>query len=261
MLRLACLSICLVCACHGRRMQISSEGPASARKVASAARSSGKVNELTLLKSLAAVLLAHNHLATESSPTRSGVQFGRGPHQRSGWLALRGGAKNIDPALPAYGYMEPPVPPPDVPQIKKPRVGKNIVTLGSKVLLVSAALGGMSVAFPDLLAQICLQIICFFGSFLEPFESFLPERGPLRALVTTVQKAKKAYNEKHGLMSMDESTFFDSEDDLDSDDSESPSSEEAEEQADVDDMAVEPVDDTDEPAAADMDEPAADAMD
>merc|ERR1719506_2182787 len=40
----------------------------------------------------------------------------------------------------------------------------------------------------------------------------LPEKGLLRAFVTTVKQAKKAYNIKHGLIDIDDQQFFDDED-------------------------------------------------
>lgn len=79
--------------------------------------------------------------------------------------------------------------------------------------LLPAVLGGMAVACPDVLARILLQLVCYLGSLLEPFDTVLPEKGLMRSLVTTVQRAKKAYNVKHGLVTIEDGQFFDEEDD------------------------------------------------
>jgi hypothetical protein len=74
----------------------------------------------------------------------------------------------------------------------------------------AGVLGGMLVVRPGLLARASLQFLCFIGSLLEPLDTVLPEKGIARALVSTVQQAKKAYNAKHGLPDeVEDTSFFD----------------------------------------------------
>merc|ERR1719321_1150734 len=75
----------------------------------------------------------------------------------------------------------------------------------------------MAVKFPDHLAKVLLELVCYLGSFLEPYEELLPSKGPLRAMVTTVKQARKAYNIKNGLIDIDDAQFFDEEDEDDED--------------------------------------------
>lgn len=80
------------------------------------------------------------------------------------------------------------------------------------VVLIPAAVGAMALTCPDLLARLLVQLICFVGSLFEPFDTVLPQTGLMRACVTSVQNAKKAYNVKHGLVQIDDQQFFDDED-------------------------------------------------
>merc|ERR1719321_2583719 len=75
----------------------------------------------------------------------------------------------------------------------------------------------MAVKFPDHLAKVLLELVCYLGSFLEPYEELLPAKGPLRAMVATVKQARKAYNIKNGLIDIDDAQFFDEEDEDDED--------------------------------------------
>ena len=68
---------------------------------------------------------------------------------------------------------------------------------------------------PDVLASLLLQLVCYVGSLFEPFDSLLPQHGLLRSLVNTVKDAKRAYNVKHGIPSIDDQQFFDEDDDED----------------------------------------------
>ena len=115
----------------------------------------------------------------------------------------------------AHRLMEAALEPARLPRLRVPGRGVGLAALASPrnvAVLVPAVLGSMAVACPDVLANFLVQLICFFGSLFEPFDSVLPERGFLRAIVTTVQRAKKAYNVKHGLVQIDEQQFFDDED-------------------------------------------------
>ena len=103
---------------------------------------------------------------------------------------------------------------PKLPHLRIPNRGGLSALLSPKraVIVLPAVLGGMAVACPDVLTALLVQLICYLGSLFEPFDSVLPEKGLLRSLVTTVQRAKKAYNVKYGLVTIDEQQFFDEED-------------------------------------------------
>ena len=120
------------------------------------------------------------------------------------------------PALDAvHSLMEAAIERPRLPHLKLPTRHSGLgalLTPKRAVVLLPAVLGGMAVVCPDVLAGLLVQLICYIGSLFEPFDSVLPEKGLLRTLVTTVQRAKKAYNVKHGLISIDEQQFFDDED-------------------------------------------------
>ena len=120
-----------------------------------------------------------------------------------------------------HKLMEPAAPRERKPRIHNPIVGKPAGVMAAvqmvaspkrAIMLLPAVMCTMAVASPDLLTRILVQLMCYLGSLFEPLETFLPEKGVLRALVTTVQQAKKAYNVKHGLVSIDEQQFFDDED-------------------------------------------------
>uniref|UniRef100_A0A7S2G2I5 Uncharacterized protein n=1 Tax=Haptolina brevifila TaxID=156173 RepID=A0A7S2G2I5_9EUKA len=116
-----------------------------------------------------------------------------------------------------HSLMEPAPPMPKKPWVRRPVIdGKPAARLAisprNAMLLLPAAVGAMSVACPDLLTRLLVQLICFVGSLFEPFDTVLPQSGLLRTCITTVQQAKKAYNVKHGLVQIDEQQFFDEED-------------------------------------------------
>lgn len=116
-----------------------------------------------------------------------------------------------------HRHMEPAMDLPRSPRLRSPLPqgglsGALALTPQRAAVLLPAAIGGMAIACPDLLAKVLVQLICFIGSLLEPFDMILPAKGLLRTMVTTVQRAKKAYNVKHGLVSIDEQQFFDDED-------------------------------------------------
>ena len=126
---------------------------------------------------------------------------------------LMAAAAAAHPVDAAHKLMEPSHPVPRSPHVRLPyeRVGK-LVTPRNALLLTPAALGGMAVLCPDVLARLLVQVLCFFGSLIEPFDTLLPKEGPVRALVTTVKQAKRAYNIKHGIPSLDDQQFFEDED-------------------------------------------------
>merc|ERR1719271_620859 len=142
--------------------------------------------------------LLRSAAATRASAPRRGTSAAA--QAASGVLKLRGGAK---------------------PRLRNPLAkatgvgGALLAAKGQCPLILTAVAAVMAVKFPDALAQVLLELICYLGSFLEPYESMLPEKGLLRAFVTTVKQAKKAYNIKHGLIDIDDQQFFDDEDEDD----------------------------------------------
>mmetsp|Transcript_39947 Transcript_39947/g.105559 ORF Transcript_39947/g.105559 Transcript_39947/m.105559 type:complete len:190 (+) Transcript_39947:110-679(+) len=125
-------------------------------------------------------------------------------------LPLASAAPSVDAV---HSLMEAAIERPKLPRLRIPGRGIGaLVTPKNAAVLLPAVLGGMAIAVPDALAGLLVQLICFFGSLFEPFDSVLPERGLLRSMVNTVQRAKKAYNVKHGLVQIDEQQFFDEED-------------------------------------------------
>ena len=69
---------------------------------------------------------------------------------------------------------------------------------------------------PGAAQRICfgLQVLCFLGSLLEPFDTVLPAKHPLRFLVDQVQHARRAFEVKHGLEGLrTPMSFFDEADD------------------------------------------------
>lgn len=146
---------------------------------------------------------------------------------------------------------------PKKPWVKRPVIdGKPAMRLAtsrrSAMVLLPAAVGAMTVACPDVLARLLVQLLCFVGSLFEPFDTVLPQSGLLRACITTVQQAKKAYNVKHGLVQIDEQQFFDDEDEEADEEGKAPSDEEAAVVAEAAEGAAEDGD----IAAAEGDEPA-----
>ena len=54
-----------------------------------------------------------------------------------------------------------------------------------------------------------LHIIYCLGSLVEPFDTVLPERSLLRCFIQQVQRARKAFEVKHGLEGIGDMQFFD----------------------------------------------------
>ena len=126
-----------------------------------------------------------------------------------------------------HGLMERAHPRPRAPRLRNPagaaasaagRAGVltlvgRAVTPRRALAVLPAALIGMAIACPDLLAQLLLQVVCFVGSLFEPYETFLPEGSLLLSFAKSVKAMKKAYAVKHGLPSIDDQHFFDDDDD------------------------------------------------
>ena len=116
-----------------------------------------------------------------------------------------------------HRLMEPAHPKPAAPRLKNPTAVGHLITPGKALMLMPAALVAMAFAAPDMLARLVLQVICFFGSLIEPFDPLLPEKGLLRTLVTTVKSAKRAWYIKQGLPDPSDTSFMDDDDDDDDD--------------------------------------------
>ena len=130
-----------------------------------------------------------------------------------------------------HRLMEPALSGPRAPRLRRPYPGGSIqgqregvlTSIGRLVrpqtalVMLPAGAIALALAAPEVLARLLVQLICFIGSLLEPFEMLLPEKGLVRSLVSTVQAAKKAYNVKHGLVTIDDAQFFDDDDDDDDD--------------------------------------------
>ena len=126
----------------------------------------------------------------------------------------------------AHSLMEPAQPKPRSPRLKSPYGGNfgqdgmiislsRLVTPKRTLMMLPAVCVGMAAVCPDVLARVLMQLICYFGSLFEPFDGLLPQHGLLRTLVNTVKDAKRAYNVKHGIPSIDDAQFFDDDDDDD----------------------------------------------
>eukprot|EP00310_Coccolithus_braarudii_P007591 CAMPEP_0183360454 /NCGR_PEP_ID=MMETSP0164_2-20130417/55229_1 /TAXON_ID=221442 /ORGANISM="Coccolithus pelagicus ssp braarudi, Strain PLY182g" /LENGTH=185 /DNA_ID=CAMNT_0025534817 /DNA_START=85 /DNA_END=642 /DNA_ORIENTATION=- len=152
----------------------------------------------------------------------------------------------------AHKYMEPPPSKAKRPVLRNPvtkpsRAGvgglvASLLTTRRSAAFLPAALMALCFVQPKLMSRLLLHAIFCVGSLLEPFETVLPERSIIRSFVQTMQKARRAYEEKHGLAHIGEQQFFD--DDVDAvqaEGAESPTESEG-------DSSVE---DQDEPNAAD----------
>lgn len=117
-----------------------------------------------------------------------------------------------------HKIMEPAHPKPVAPRLKSPVApGLRLVTPRNALMVTPAALVALAFAAPDLLARLLLQVVCFFGSLIEPFDPLLPQKGLLRTLVTTVKSAKRAWYIKQGLPDPSDTSFMDDDDDEDDD--------------------------------------------
>jgi len=131
-----------------------------------------------------------------------------------------------------HSLMEPAHPVPASPRLRHPYLGgtqlSRLVSPRTAIVLLPATMLAMAFAVPDALAQLLLQVICFFGSLFEPFEPLLPDKGLLRTLVKTVKDAKRAWYTKQGLPDPSDTSFIDDDDDDDDDDVPPPSDDKAE---------------------------------
>merc|ERR1712217_986875 len=78
--------------------------------------------------------------------------------------------------------------------------------------LVAVASGAAAIVQANMLERLLLHLICFIGSQLEPYDMILPKKSSLKVFIRVVQKAKRDYDVKHGLVSIDDQTFFDEDD-------------------------------------------------
>lgn len=122
-----------------------------------------------------------------------------------------------------HAHMEPPPPYPKRPFVRHPlgaqlqgsgliAAAGRLVTRKRLLALLPAAIVTASFTYPGAMERLLLHVICIIGSLFEPFDSVLPKRSPLRFFIKAVQDAKRAYDVKHGLVSIDDQTFFDEED-------------------------------------------------
>ena len=102
---------------------------------------------------------------------------------------------------------------PKAPRLKVPYAnGPALLSPRTAVMLLPAGMVAMAFAAPGLLAKLLLQVICYFGSLIEPFDSLLPENGVLRAMVTTVKDAKRNWHKKMGIPYLEDTGFLDEDD-------------------------------------------------
>ena len=145
-----------------------------------------------------------------------------------------------------HSLMEPPMPKSKPPRVSGARVAVDARRAGFMkgpakiVLLLPALVGVLTVQFPDAMRRVLQHAICYFGSLIDPWHMVLPEKHFLQFFVRELHAARKAYDEKHGIVRIDETQFFDDEDeeedeDEDEEDGEAEASEEADDEAGGDD--------------------------
>ena len=142
-------------------------------------------------------------------------------------------------------HMEPPMPKSKPPRVSGPtaarlavggrRSGLSLLAPPALALLLPALAGVLTVQFPDAMRRVLQHAICYFGSFVEPFHMVLPEKHFLQFFVRELQAARKAYDEKHGIVRIDETQFFDDEDEEDDDEDDADDGDEAEASEEADD--------------------------
>lgn len=149
-----------------------------------------------------------------------------------------------------HKYMEAAPPYPSRPYVRNP-LGLQTAVCGTGLLasarhfvnrkgliaILPVTLGAAVLTRPSLVTRLLLHIICCIGSLLEPYDSLLPKNSFLKFFIRTVQKAKRDYDLKYGLVranlslvsirkghvqlflrvillqvSIDDQTFFDTED-------------------------------------------------
>ena len=143
-----------------------------------------------------------------------------------------------------HSLMEPPMPKSKPPRVSGARMAVDARRAGFMkgpakiVLLLPALVGVLTVQFPDAMRRVLQHAICYFGSLIDPWHMVLPEKHFLQFFVRELHAARKAYDEKHGIVRIDETQFFDDEDeeeDEDEEDGEAEASEEADDEAGDDD--------------------------
>jgi hypothetical protein len=143
-----------------------------------------------------------------------------------------------------HSLMEPPMPKSKPPRVSGARMAVDARRAGFMkgpakiVLLLPALVGVLTVQFPDAMRRVLQHAICYFGSLIDPWHMVLPEKHFLQFFVRELHAARKAYDEKHGIVRIDETQFFDDEDEEeeeDEEDGEAEASEEADDEAGDDD--------------------------
>ena len=76
----------------------------------------------------------------------------------------------------------------------------RLVTRRRLLALLPVAVGTAIVTQPTLMERLLLHIICFIGSLFEPYDSILPKKSFLKFFIRAVQKGKRDYDVKHGLV-------------------------------------------------------------
>ena len=153
-----------------------------------------------------------------------------------------------------HSLMEPPMPKSKPPRVSGARMAVDARRAGFMkgpakiVLLLPALVGVLTVQFPDAMRRVLQHAICYFGSLIDPWHMVLPEKHFLQFFVRELHAARKAYDEKHGIVRIDETQFFDDEDEEDEDeeDGEAEASEEADDEAGGDDDDGDDGDDDDD---------------
>ncbi|KAL1507050.1 hypothetical protein AB1Y20_007912 [Prymnesium parvum] len=128
-----------------------------------------------------------------------------------------------------HKHMEPAPPYPTKPFVRHPlgasaavrstgllAAAARVVRGKGLMVLLPVTIGAAVVTNPEMAERVLLHLICFIGSLFEPYDSILPKNSFLKFFIKAVQKAKRDYDVKYGLVSIEDQTFFDSEDELSS---------------------------------------------
>ena len=112
-----------------------------------------------------------------------------------------------------HKHMEPAMPYPSKPYVRHPlgaqaavggtgllAAAGRLVTRRRLLALLPVAVGTAIVTQPTLMERLLLHFICFIGSLFEPYDSILPKKSFLKFFIRAVQKAKRDYDVKHGLV-------------------------------------------------------------
>ena len=157
-----------------------------------------------------------------------------------------------------HSLMEPPMPKSKPPRVSGARMAVDARRAGFMkgpakiVLLLPALVGVLTVQFPDAMRRVLQHAICYFGSLIDPWHMVLPEKHFLQFFVRELHAARKAYDEKHGIVRIDETQFFDDEDEEDDEEDDADDGDEAEASEEADDEAGD--DDGDDGGADDGDD-------